>query len=98
MKDGLYYYTHTNVLFHIVMHTQLAEMGQGPPKLSLIFRHLLHNYLGPNSLYGMSSSSVDSCRHLLSLSLSFLPTTIVGIVSMPQRTVTALRFPVLHRL
>ena len=56
MEDGLYYYTHTNVLFHIVMHTQLAEMGQGPPKLSLIFRHLLHN------------------------------------------SVTALRFPVLHRL
>ena len=35
MEDGLNYYTHTNVLFHIVMHTQLAEMGQGPPTCKL---------------------------------------------------------------
>ena len=32
-----------------------------------MFRHRPGQNLGPNSLYGMSSSSVESCRHLLSL-------------------------------
>ena len=47
-----------------------------------MFRHRPGQNLGPNSLYGMSSSSVDSCRHLFSLPVIPTPVKKTGLAAL----------------
>ena len=47
-----------------------------------MFRHRPCQNLGPNSLYGMSSSSVDSCRHLFSLPVILTPVKKTGLAAL----------------
>ena len=48
----------------------------------MTFRHRPGQNLRPNSLYGMSSSSVDSCRHVFSLPVIPTPVKKTGLAAL----------------